>query len=193
MGDGVSTSEHLAEMDRLLREIQLELAPDREPEPALADLPPTEAAPPPPPGSEAAPPPPPAQATPRPPPAAGTPSSGAPPTHVRDRNSEFQAVTARLAASLVASMRELLDGYEHVLVPIRLSAPPQTRAAPAHPSAGADEPEVTVAAGPFATVEALREFEQAVSRLTGVRDVAVRGYEGTDRAIIEVRLDHSRP
>jgi hypothetical protein len=52
---------------------------------------------------------------------------------------------------------------------------------------------VTLAAGPFATLEALREFEQAVSRLPGVREVAIRGYEGTDRAIIEVRLDQPNP
>jgi hypothetical protein len=39
------------------------------------------------------------------------------------------------------------------------------------------------------SVDALRAFERAVSRLPGVREVAVRGYEGADRAIIEVRLD----
>jgi hypothetical protein len=47
---------------------------------------------------------------------------------------------------------------------------------------------VTLSAGPFASLEALHEFERAVSRIPDVRDVAVRGYEGTDRAIIEVRL-----
>jgi hypothetical protein len=56
-----------------------------------------------------------------------------------------------------------------------------------------DSPEVTLSAGPFATLEALREFEQAVSSLPGVREVAVRGYEGSDRAIIEVRLRRETP
>ena len=47
---------------------------------------------------------------------------------------------------------------------------------------------MTLSAGPFANIEALHEFEEALSRMPGVRDVAVRGYEGTDRAIIDVRL-----
>jgi hypothetical protein len=47
---------------------------------------------------------------------------------------------------------------------------------------------VPVVAGPFASIEALREFEVALSHLRGVREVTVRGYEGTDRAIIDVRL-----
>ena len=52
---------------------------------------------------------------------------------------------------------------------------------------------MTVSAGPFPSVDSLREFEQSVSRLPGVRDVSVRGYEGADRAIIEVRLDPANP
>ena len=34
-GEHASTAEHLAEMDRLLRDIQVELEPGREPAPAL--------------------------------------------------------------------------------------------------------------------------------------------------------------
>ena len=90
-------------------------------------------------------------------------------------------------------MRELLDGYEQFLVGIpsvsRAGARPSrpTTRPPAAPTR--DDPDVTVAAGPFVSLDALRSFEHAVSRLPGVRDVAVRGYEGSDRAIIEVRLD----
>ncbi len=71
-------------------------------------------------------------------------------------------------------MRELLDGYETVLAQMR----PERRRPPA----------VTVSAGPFTTTTALKEFERALSGLPGVRGVALRGYEGPDRAIIEVQL-----
>jgi len=103
---------------------------------------------------------------------------------------------SHLAARLLAAMRELLDGYERFLVRIP-PAPPASPNPPSRKSAGPsptrrrEVPGVTVAAGPFPSVEALHEFEQAVSRLPGVRDVAVRGYEGADRAIIEVRLDRN--
>jgi hypothetical protein len=45
-----------------------------------------------------------------------------------------------------------------------------------------------IAAGPFADTEALREFERALAQLEGVRRVAVRGYEGRDRAVFDVEL-----
>jgi len=71
-------------------------------------------------------------------------------------------------------MRELLLGYERVLAP----------ASRRRPASAA----VTVSAGPFADLEALHEFEAALRRLRGVGGVTVRGYEGTDRAIMDVRL-----
>ena len=49
---------------------------------------------------------------------------------------------------------------------------------------------MTVAAGPFASIEALRA-SSALSRAARVRSVMVRGYEGADRAILDVHL--SRP
>ncbi len=52
---------------------------------------------------------------------------------------------------------------------------------------------MTLSAGPFASIEALHEFEAALSHLRGVREVVVRGYEGTDRAIIDVQLDGPNP
>jgi hypothetical protein len=49
-------------------------------------------------------------------------------------------------------------------------------------------PELTMSAGPFATNEALEGFVAAIKTLPGVSQAAVRGFEGTDRAIIEVQL-----
>ncbi len=81
---------------------------------------------------------------------------------------------------LLASMRDLLSAYEDVLS--RLSAA----------NADATVQEFAVSAGPFESTEALREFEHALAGLPSVREVAVRGYEGTDRAIVDVRLSEPR-
>jgi hypothetical protein len=176
-------------MDRLLRDIQAELLPEREPAPVLgeadADAPVLAEA-----DAEA-----PVAVT------AGAPAADplpdAPPlaTSISDpppppSDPQIQALT-ELSARLLASMRELLAGYERVLVRSS-SRRPAPRPAPSRPRPGPEDPNVTVAAGPFQSLEALREFEQAVSHLPGVREVAVQGYEGTDRAIIEVRLDPLR-
>jgi len=155
-------------MDRLLRDVQVGLVPGREPAPPLI-----------------VPEPPPAVASAVPEPAPRPPVIVPPATE----GPQLQALT-ELSARLLASTRELLAGYERVLVPsARSHPPPARRIARQRP----ESPDVTLAAGPFASLEALREFEAAVSHLPGVRDVAVRGYEGTDRAIIEVRLDQSNP
>lgn len=167
---------HLEELDRLLYDVQAELAPDREPRPALVRGAVTAAipdppAPPPPPPPPAEPPPPPPIPEPAPPPPA--PAQPPPPDPALDATRQIQALT-ELSERLVASMRELLAGYERVLAPASRRRP---------------EPAgVTLAAGPFASIEALREFEAALSHLRGVSEVVVRGYEGTDRAIIDVRL-----
>jgi hypothetical protein len=52
---------------------------------------------------------------------------------------------------------------------------------------------VTVSAGPFDETEALREFEQTIADLPGVGHVAVRGYEGADRAVLDVELGQIGP
>jgi hypothetical protein len=83
-------------------------------------------------------------------------------------------------------MRELLLGYERLLARPPTLAPRPTRRR-------TEPPGVTLAAGPFPSIEALRDFEQAISRLPRVREVAVRGYEGTDRAILDVRIHESNP
>jgi hypothetical protein len=83
---------------------------------------------------------------------------------------------------LLASMSELLERYESVL---RLLPAPDRRP----PASGGDE--LTLSIGPFATIEALREFERALAGLPGVREVSVRGFEGADRAIVDVQLEDS--
>jgi hypothetical protein len=204
-GEHASTAEHLVEMDRLLRDIQVELEPGRDPAPALETPPPdatseTPQAPSPPvhdapdsgaSSSEGDP------ATPEAPPPAEfsepTPQLSEPAPQSSEPTLRLQALS-QLAARLLAAMRELLDGYEQFMVQIPAVRPPAAAAPPAPTPQQApprDVPDVTVAAGPFVSVDALRSFEHAVSGLPGVRDVAVRGYEGSDRAIIEVRLDRN--
>ena len=175
--------EHLEELDRLLYDVQAELAPDRSPRPVLVSevsagalaIPDPPAPAPPPPGP--LPEPPPQPPTPEPPPPPPPPSIPEPPPvpapALGASHQQVEALT-ELSERLVASMRELLDGYERILVP--------------KPRPDAHPGDVTLLAGPFASTEALREFEAALSHLRGVREVTVRGYEGTDRAIIDVRL-----
>ena len=191
--------EHLEELDRLLFDVQAELAPDRNPRPvlmsevsdaalAIPDAPVPAPAPDPP-----APAPPPPAPLPEPPPQPPTPEPPPPqppteppavpepppiPAPALDSRHQVEALT-ELSERLVASMRELLVGYERVLAPASGRRP--------EPAPPASAP-VTLLAGPFPSIEALREFEAALSHLRGVRDVTVRGYEGTDRAIIDVRL-----
>jgi hypothetical protein len=71
---------------------------------------------------------------------------------------------------LLVSLRELLERHQ----------PPQ-----AVPGAGE---RVTVSTGPFRTIGAVRAFEQRLATLPGVGDVHLRGYEGDDRAVFDVRL-----
>lgn len=151
----------LVEMDRLLRDIQVELAPEREPAPLLADSPAADEAP--------------------------GPADEPAPAPARDPEPSTQALTA-LSVHLLASTRELLDGYEQLLVGRPAPQPIRPPARPRH-----DSPDVTLSAAPFGSLEALHEFEHAVSGLPGVREVVIRGYEGADRAIIEVRLDQRSP
>jgi hypothetical protein len=55
------------------------------------------------------------------------------------------------------------------------------------------QPHLTLSAGPFPDTGAVHEFERALARLPGVRDVGVRGYDGPDRAILEVELERGAP
>jgi hypothetical protein len=162
---------HLAEMDRMLRDVQAELVPDA-PVAAIPDppvpAPPAAPEPVPPPIPEPPPPP-----DPGPPPIPEPPPPPPVPEPALDANLQIRALT-ELSEGLIASMRELLDGYERVLTLSQGRRAEATR--------------VTMSAGPFASIESLHEFEKALVRVSGVRDVVVRGYEGSDRAIIDVRL-----
>jgi hypothetical protein len=53
--------------------------------------------------------------------------------------------------------------------------------------------EISVSAGPFASVEAVRAFEGLLASLPGVREVTLRGYEGEDRAVLDVELSSPTP
>jgi hypothetical protein len=165
-GERVSILEHLDELDRLLRDVQAGLVPEA----AIPDPPP------PPPIPDPAPPPP----VPDPPPPPPIPE----PPALGSSRSQPEALTA-MTARLLAAMRELLDGYERVLVG---EVPPR----PAARRRG-DSPVISVSAAPFPDVEAVHRFEVALGRLPGVREVAVRGYEGSDRAVLEVRIDPPSP
>jgi hypothetical protein len=187
----------LAEFDRRLREIQAELLADEAP-PVRAheDAP---AAPEPPLGPDPGIAPSPSVA----PPPGVVPSAGVAPSPEPDRSppQPRRAVTQGRAgplAELLAQLRTAPDGYRSDLGDLRelvtsvrallggIEAALVRIEAGDHP--GADTDEATIAAGPFTTIEAVRAFEREVAALPGVRDAAVRGYEGAARAIIDVRL-----
>jgi hypothetical protein len=79
----------------------------------------------------------------------------------------------REALELVAQLRALVDAQERLLASTRSS--------------------VNVSVGPFAGTEALRRFEESLRALPEVRDVVVREFEGSDRAIIDVLLAEPTP
>jgi hypothetical protein len=81
---------------------------------------------------------------------------------------------------LLASMRALLGAYETALSDLSTQAE--------HPAVR----EFAVVAGPFANTESLRKFERTLAAIPDVREVAIRGYEGEDRAIVDVRFDQPR-
>jgi hypothetical protein len=88
---------------------------------------------------------------------------------------------------LLDSMRGLLAAYERVLA--RSLPLPRPAAATSPAPAQATSPgHVTVSAGPFASTDAVRGFERTLAGMPGVREVEVRGYEGGDRAIVDVHL-----
>ncbi|HWE32598.1 MAG TPA: hypothetical protein VG410_03885 [Solirubrobacteraceae bacterium] len=58
---------------------------------------------------------------------------------------------------------------------------------------GGEAKGVTLKAGPFADTAALRAFTESLADLPGVDNVIVRGFEGTDRAIVDVELGSLEP
>jgi hypothetical protein len=81
---------------------------------------------------------------------------------------------------LLSSMRVLLGAYEAAIAGLSTS------------EKGSAVREFTVVAGPFTSTESLRKFERTLAAIPDVREVAIRGYEGEDRAIVDVRLNEPR-
>ncbi len=85
------------------------------------------------------------------------------------------AALAQMHDQVLGAMRELIEAYGVTLR--RLSqedmAPPL---------------EVALSAGPFASTEAVQRFVAELLRLESVREVIVRGYEGENRALLELQL-----
>jgi hypothetical protein len=101
------------------------------------------------------------------------------------------AADARAAAQLITWLRELTAAQEGVLASMRQLLGTVQRVTVA--SAGHEETRGTVSplavsAGPFASTPALGSFRAALEALPGVRSVELRGFEGGDRAVLEVQL-----
>ena len=88
-----------------------------------------------------------------------------------------------LADDVVDELRALAGTQERLLHAVR-------ELVRAHaPAAGGDDPSrLGLSVGPLRDPEELRAFERAVSELPGVDAVALRGYEGGDRAVLDVQL-----
>jgi hypothetical protein len=159
----------LADIDRKLRAIQVDLDPEREPRPSRPLAPPPEQ---PPPGRSG----PLAsllqRSSPRPVPprasAALPPALGA-------------MLPPEMHAKLVSAMRDLLDAYGWTLRQLPVAPAPA-------PEPAGEPPPLAMSVGPFANTAAVRAFEQELVRLPGVREVTLRGYEGENRAMFDVQL-----
>jgi len=104
------------------------------------------------------------------PPPSPSPSPAPPPDPAATRDGE--------AGDLVAHLRDLVAGQERWLASAReLLAAYDAASGP-----------VSVSAGPFAGIAALRRFESALAALPEVRRVTVREYVGDDRAVVDVHL-----
>src|SRR6185312_11085962 len=75
---------------------------------------------------------------------------------------------------LLAAIDELIEAHDDAVV----------HASPRTPR----DQDVIVTAGPFASLREVQSFQGSLEQITGVRDVRIRGYEGADRAILEVTL-----
>jgi hypothetical protein len=179
----------LAEIDRRLSSIQtglMEAEGERPPPP----LPPPAPAPPPP-GPPAA-----AELPPRVPVEAIAPPAPSPPGPPVPSAEPAALLTelhrlADLQEQVLDQTRRLLAAYEATLA----RRPPGEARVAAVPAGAAAAPvqEFSVSAGPFGSTEALRAFERMLERIPEVREVEVRGYEGADRAIVDVHLFEPKP
>ncbi len=110
--------------------------------------------------------------------------AGSAPPRAADLIAELREL-AGAHARLLDSMRELVAAYELAIA--QADAPAPAPSAPA-PSAPGPVRELSLSAGPLRSTEALRGFERTLSGIPEVRGVEVRGYEGGDRAIVDVHL-----
>ncbi len=89
------------------------------------------------------------------------------------------SVPPEMHAKLVSAMRDLLDAYGWTLqqlpVAVDFQRPGESQA-------------VALSVGPFVDTTAVRAFESELLRIPGVQEVFLRGYEGEDRAMFDVRL-----
>jgi hypothetical protein len=108
-----------------------------------------------------------------------------PPRETAELASQDADLLHGLYPSLLASNRQLLDGYEAALGRLarRRTEPPRRDTVA----------EATLSAGPFRSTTSLSEFERVLGELPDVREVALRGYESGNRAILDVRLDEETP
>lgn len=88
-------------------------------------------------------------------------------------------VPPEMHAKLLSAMRDLLDAYGWTLQQLPVAAGP-TRAGDSAP--------VALSVGPFADTAAVRAFEAELIRIPGVSEVALRGYEGENRAMFDVQV-----
>ncbi|MEA2212554.1 MAG: hypothetical protein QOF83_2502 [Solirubrobacteraceae bacterium] len=154
----------LAEIDRRLHSIQTGLVAERAP---TEPLPPIAV-----PGEQAA--------------------AGPPPLPPADAHTaaelliRLRELTAQ-QEGVLASMRQLLGTIQRVATTPAAGSPGAGGLLAAVGPSGPGGP-VSVSAGPFASTEALRAFRVALEALPGVGAVELRGFEGGDRAILEVHL-----
>jgi hypothetical protein len=113
----------------------------------------------------------------------GVPRSAPPPPQPLPPRVELPSLTREPAADLIAELRSLAAIQERLVASLR-----ELAQIPAAAPTDARSDVVAVSVGPLESTQALRAFERALSGLTGVRAVRVRGYEGGNRALLDVHL-----
>jgi hypothetical protein len=99
------------------------------------------------------------------------------------REPAARPVPRALADEVLGELRGLVEAQERLLHSVRelLRAD--------EPAAGPDDPaRLGLSVGPLRSPEQLRAFENALVDLPAVDAVALRGYEGGDRAVLDVEL-----